>query len=532
MLGLALSLAGGGLAPGVARAGDDASAAPAPDDFQPAPDPKTRPGPDATLFGEAADLQGKGRYVEARRRFWRLLDEYPDSPYAPEARDRSDPNAFLGVTRMTPAAPASNRIDVALMGDGYLLSRQDRFDKAAVAHLKVLLHEPVFAEYASYFAFWRFNLASQETGVDEVEAPPADEEEAARLQKHPRRVRTFSTALDCKAAGPQGQVMASPERVAHYLSYLPENDGLALVFARLGQLGMGGMGIATTAPRGVVVHEFGHAFAGLLDEYAIYPGEPSGQVDSANTTTRPDRPPWQHFLDHKVPGVGVYEGGATFQKGVWRPAVTCAMNTGGGAYCPVCREATLLTIYTYVSPIDQVTPDAKEVVRGPDGWPPIEVVPMQPATHDLEVEFRLGPAPEVTPKTDPGDTPEDRFGDELLTPAEREMWKRIQERRKAEGRSAALPELLPSTQRRRAEGTAGDPPPPGDALRSRRRHDRERGVDVVTPVLPDLAPGRWLLTVRVQDDARPRGAKFPWVLRDPRGLLEARHAWILVVPAP
>ena len=28
------------------------------------------------------------------------------------------------------------------------------------------------------------------------------------------------------------------------------------------------MGIATTGPRGVVVHEFGHAFVGLLDEYA------------------------------------------------------------------------------------------------------------------------------------------------------------------------------------------------------------------------------------------------------------------------
>ena len=68
------------------------------------------------------------------------------------------------------------------------------------------------------------------------------------------------------------------------------------------------------------------------------------------------------MLKKKVKGVGIYEGGATFQKGVWRPARTCAMNIGGNQYCPVCREQTLLVIYEYVSPIDEATPDpAKDV---------------------------------------------------------------------------------------------------------------------------------------------------------------------------
>ena len=37
-----------------------------------------------------------------------------------------------------------------------------------------------------------------------------------------------------------------------------------------------------------------------------------------------------------------YEGGATYQKGVWRPARSCAMNSAGntGGYCPVCRAKT------------------------------------------------------------------------------------------------------------------------------------------------------------------------------------------------
>jgi hypothetical protein len=46
----------------------------------------------------------------------------------------------------------------------------------------------------------------------------------------------------------------------------------------------------------------------------------------------------------------------------------------------------------------------------------------------------------------------------------------------------------------------------------------------------ELEPGRWRLVVRVKDDARPRGEKHPWVLRDPNGLLESERAWWIRVP--
>ncbi|MFV1959328.1 MAG: M64 family metallopeptidase, partial [Planctomycetota bacterium] len=522
-----------GASPSIVTADEGVDEEAAEEPFEHAPDPREAPGPDADLFVRAVALQRKGKVRSARRLFWKLIDAYPDSPFRAEARDRSDPNAFLGVTRMNEPRPCARRIDVALMGDGYLLDRQRRFDKEALGHLKVLQREPAFEEYASYFNFWRFNLASRDTGVDEVERVPVDEEAAERTRRRKKRPpRTYSTALDSKAAGPHGQVMANAQRVWHYLGYLPENDALALVFAKMGRLGMGGMGIATTGPKGVVVHEFGHAFAGLLDEYVNDPGEPSGMVEAANTTTNRQSPPWGHFLEAGVPRVGVYEGAATFAKGVWRPAQSCAMNTGGDVYCPVCREATVLTIYTYVSPIDEARPAEKEVVRGPEGWPSIEVRPMQPKTHRLEVAWVLGPAPEAADEKSETEerTAEDAFADEMLKEGERRLWRRIQRRRKAEGRTTPLPALLPRRpgSARRTEGTGKEPVPPGRALRSRRR--RVKGALVYAPVIPALEPGRYQLTVVVRDSTRLPGARFPWVLKDERGLLEDRHAWILVVP--
>jgi hypothetical protein len=301
----------------------------------------------------------------------------------------------------------------------------------------------------------------------------------------------------------------------------------------------------------VVVHEFGHAFGWLLDEYANNPGPPAGQVSAANATTDKDRPPWQHFLDARVPKVGVFEGGATFQKGVYRPAPACAMNTGGGdPYCPVCREQVILTIYSYVSPIDEVAPAPGEVERGPEGWPAFRAVPQTPATHTLDVRWFLGVAPAVTPAAS---APVEPAGpsDEELTPEERRLRDRQRER---EATAPALPDipaddelpiptledpddastfrnLLPRVERqeRRNVGTGNDKPPVGKELQAK-REKLDGGRTAWTAVIPDLAPGRHLLTVVVRDDTRVKGERFPWVLKDEKGLLEDRRTWVLVVP--
>lgn len=118
--------------------------------------------------------------------------------------------------------------------------------------------------------------------------------------------------------------------------------------------------------RPVVVHEFGHSFAGLGDEYAyeaeqipmyphnVEPWEP-------NLTTLADfKGKWENLMDKKTPvptpatgkyknKVGVYEGAGYSLKGVYRGMQDCRMRTNQyPEFCPVCQQAIhrLIDFYT------------------------------------------------------------------------------------------------------------------------------------------------------------------------------------------
>lgn len=108
----------------------------------------------------------------------------------------------------------------------------------------------------------------------------------------------------------------------------------------------------------VLVHEFGHAFAGLADEYynsdvayqdyynlSVEPWEP-------NITTLVDfSAKWKTMTGDSVPiptpatakyasVTGAFEGGGYMAKGIYRPNQDCLMKSNGpDGYCPVCKSA-------------------------------------------------------------------------------------------------------------------------------------------------------------------------------------------------
>lgn len=110
----------------------------------------------------------------------------------------------------------------------------------------------------------------------------------------------------------------------------------------------------------ILIHEFGHGFAGLADEYfdsstsyndfynlEVEPWEP-------NITTLVDfDKKWKHLLKKKtaiptpdpvkekdMDKLGVYEGGGYVAKGVYRPRYDCMMKTfNNDTFCPACIEA-------------------------------------------------------------------------------------------------------------------------------------------------------------------------------------------------
>lgn len=117
----------------------------------------------------------------------------------------------------------------------------------------------------------------------------------------------------------------------------------------------------------VVVHEFGHSFGGLADEYFY--------EDDVMTDTYPlDIEPWEQNIstqvnfaskwkdilpsgtpiptpiaERKEYPIGVYEGGGYSAKGIYRPAYDCRMKTNSyPEFCPVCQRAIRRMIKFYV----------------------------------------------------------------------------------------------------------------------------------------------------------------------------------------
>lgn len=103
--------------------------------------------------------------------------------------------------------------------------------------------------------------------------------------------------------------------------------------------------------RPVVVHEFGHSFGGLGDEYPYGNDDPMYFPDTEpwepNLTTQHDfSGKWEQLVREKK--AGLIEGGGYLSKGVWRGLENCRMRTNEEPeFCLVCREALLRLIDFY-----------------------------------------------------------------------------------------------------------------------------------------------------------------------------------------
>ncbi|HVR73445.1 MAG TPA: M64 family metallopeptidase [Planctomycetota bacterium] len=118
----------------------------------------------------------------------------------------------------------------------------------------------------------------------------------------------------------------------------------------------------------IAIHELGHSFGGLADEYVdepiadTYPLPREGDFPEPNVTlaklvdtSTPERLretlKWGHYLEEagaaKKYGKGYYEGAYYRSKGVYRPAVACAMGSQGGTggFCFVCNAELTRTIH-------------------------------------------------------------------------------------------------------------------------------------------------------------------------------------------
>ena len=250
-------------------------------------------------------------------------------------------------------------IDVAILSEGYTEAELDSFYKAAeVAVDAILSHEP-FRTRADELNFVAVGVPSVDSGVS---VPRLGEWKSTAAGSN------FSTFYSDRYL-----TSGNVKRIHDCLTNVPYEH--IIILANTKEYGGGGIYnfyTLTTAGhssfRPVVVHEFGHSFGGLADEYFYSDDDPAAGMYhrgvepwEQNLTTLTDfESKWKDMLpsDIKIPTlpsdssdypVGVYEGGGYQSRGVYRPADDCRMRTNTSpAFCPVCVRAIDRLIDFYV----------------------------------------------------------------------------------------------------------------------------------------------------------------------------------------
>lgn len=244
-----------------------------------------------------------------------------------------------------------NSIDVVIVAEGYTKEEMDTFyTDANTAVESIFSHKP-FDKYKDKFNVIAVGCESKDSGVS-VPQKGVWKETAIASHFDTFYSDRYLTTLHLK-------------NLNNTLAGIPYEH--IIILANTEEYGGGGIYNSytlTTAHhpmfKPVVVHEFGHSFGGLADEY-FYDDEFEPQYPSdtepweKNITTLVDfDSKWKHLIKEGTPvptptskdkseiftKVGVYEGAGYSSKGVYRGTQECRMKINEApAFCPVCQDA-------------------------------------------------------------------------------------------------------------------------------------------------------------------------------------------------
>jgi hypothetical protein len=322
-------------------------------------------------------------------------------PAAPTV-DRTGPPPEDGVWAVVESGRPAEKVDLLLLGDGYTSEEMDKWHADARRMADLLFATSPFRERRADFNVWAIDTPSRHSGV-------------ARPSEGVHRRSALRVTYD--AFGSERYVLAFDNKRLREVAAAAPYDALVLV---VNGRTYGGGGIfnlyATVASDNaftpyVLVHEFGHSFAGLADEYytsdvAYESGAERPEPWERNATASSAAPKWSDLLTPGVPlptpwekeafealqkeiqarrrviraegrpedemealfreeqekvdtllargahaqAVGAFEGAMYQARGYYRPQANCMMFTRTNQFCAVCRHALEQVIDLYSRP--------------------------------------------------------------------------------------------------------------------------------------------------------------------------------------
>ena len=262
------------------------------------------------------------------------------------ARDLARGPSPYEVMTVLDHGPSDNRVDIVFMGDGYTAAQintgylQDVGSLISYMFDGSELTQP-FARYQSFFNIHVVEVVSNESGADH---PGISHDTALGATYGGSLVVDDAAALRVLNDAIWGTGLEAEMR------FIAVNDA---------QYGGSGGDFAVYAAGNVfalddALHEVGHQFAGLADQYWTLGQDYSGaEVTRPDLSTDPSGSKWAPWLGYDQPGIGIigaYEGGAGSKPGCIHPPRLRRLEGPGTAFrCGRLARLFILKFYELAS---------------------------------------------------------------------------------------------------------------------------------------------------------------------------------------
>ena len=288
-----------------------------------------------TLSERMKEACGTGRTGRFREIFSCTVD--PDDVLV----CREAPAEDYAATPLLVSGAMEHKVDLLFVAEGYTAQQMDEFHRDCRKFMEYLFSMEPYKSRMDDFNVTAVDVISPEQGTD---IPDQGIWKHTALNSHfyTFYIDRYLTVTDYKA-------------IADNVAGVPF-DALFIV---VNEEKYGGGGIYNSYALGtagdelsyqVFVHEFGHSFAGLGDEYftseAAYENFYISDIEpwEPNITTMADfGSKWKDMMDSGKwyeAQVGIHEGGGYMAKGVYRSREDCRMRTNTAPdFCPVCQRA-------------------------------------------------------------------------------------------------------------------------------------------------------------------------------------------------
>ena len=244
----------------------------------------------------------------------------PEAPVRIQVKKRDAQNAFKAVwtfdldpkdplVEQAPALEAgalitlqkrgepADKVDLLILGDGYTAAERGKFEQQARQVMELLFAQSPFKEHRQDFNVWAL-------------CPPAKESGVSRPSTGVHKRSPLGTTYD--AFGTERYVLTFDNRAFRDIAAQAPYEFVEILVNSETYGGGGIHNLYSTAAAGnstigyLFVHEFGHHFAGLADEYytsdvAVANSAAQPEPWEPNATIDPQHPKWRALLTPGVP---------------------------------------------------------------------------------------------------------------------------------------------------------------------------------------------------------------------------------------